>query len=105
MSGIIEVIGLGAGDIDQLPLGIYKSLMNTNHPIMARTIDHPVVTSLAAEGIKFTSYDEIYQYEEHCTDVYEQIAADLLKLAQTQSIIYTVPRHQMLAEQALHLLL
>lgn len=105
MSGIIEVIGLGAGDIDQLPLGIYKRLMNTNHPIMARTIDHPVVTSLAAEGIKFKSYDEIYQDEEQFTDVYEQIAADLLKLAQTQSIIYTVPGHPMLAEKTVQLLL
>lgn len=24
----IEIIGLGAGDIDQLPLGLYKKLVN-----------------------------------------------------------------------------
>jgi len=105
MSGIIEVIGLGAGDIDQLSLGIYKRLTNTNHPIMTRTIDHPVVMSLVEEGIEFKSYDKIYQDEEQFTDVYEQIVADLLKMAQTQSIIYTVPGHPMLAEKTVQLLL
>src|SRR5699024_2250041 len=103
--GIIEVIGLGAGDIDQLSLGIYKRLTNTNHPIMTRTIDHPVVMSLVEEGIEFKSYDKIYQDEEQFTDVYEQIVADLLKMAQTQSIIYTVPGHPMLAEKTVQLLL
>jgi uncharacterized protein YabN with tetrapyrrole methylase and pyrophosphatase domain len=31
MARKIEILGLGAGDIDQLPLGIYRKLKNADH--------------------------------------------------------------------------
>lgn len=105
MSGKIEVIGLGAGDMNQLPLGIYKKLTRTKDMIMTRTIDHPVIASLQEEGVQFESYDEVYQDKERFTEVYEEITDDLLKKAQSQSIIYAVPGHPMLAEKTVQLLL
>jgi len=105
MSGKIEVIGLGAGNMNQLPLGIYKKLTRTKDIIMTRTIDHPVITSLKEEGVQFESYDEVYQDKKRFTEVYEEIVDDLLKKAQSQSIVYAVPGHPMLAEKTVQLLL
>src|SRR5699024_4922239 len=91
-------------DFNQLPLGIYKKLKKADC-ILARTIDHPVITSLQEEGVHFESYDEMYQEEEQFIDVYERIVADLLKKAQDKSLIYAVPGHPMLAEKTVQLLL
>ena len=38
----IIVVGLGAGDLDQLPLGVYK-LLKSGTPVYLRTKEHPVV--------------------------------------------------------------
>lgn len=105
MSGKIEVIGLGAGDMNQLPLGIYIKLTKTKDIIMTRTTDHPVITLLQEEGVQFESYDKVYQNKRQFTEVYEEIVDDLLKKAQSQSIVYAVPGHPMLAEKTVQLLL
>lgn len=101
----IEIVGLGAGDIEQLPLSIYKKLTKSNKPIYVRTIDHPVVEELKKEGVIFESFDMIYQENDQFHQVYEKIAEKLIELAQNSSIIYAVPGHPMLAEKSVQLLL
>jgi len=101
----MEVIGLGAGDIDQLPLGIYRKLTNTDDVIWVRTKDHPVVKALAAEGVQFHSFDAYYEREDQFESVYESIVKTLLEEARTESLIYAVPGHPMLAERTVELLL
>jgi len=101
----IEVIGLGAADIEQLPLGIYRTLTRTDKPIFLRTGEHPVVESLAEEGVRFSTFDAYYEREDQFADVYEHIVQTLLKEGQNKSIIYVVPGHPMLAEQTVQLLL
>lgn len=105
MVGTIEIVGLGAGDLNQLPLGIYKKITATNRPVIARTLDHPVIDSLMKEGVTFESYDDLYVAEDQFSDVYEQIVADLLARAEHTSLIYAVPGHPMLAEKTVQLLL
>src|SRR5690625_5560780 len=105
MSGKIEVIGLGAGDMNQLPLGIYIKLTKTKDIIMTRQSGHPVITLLQGEGVQFESYEKVYQNKRQFTEVYEEIVDDLLKKAQSQSIVYAVPGHPMLAEKTVQLLL
>lgn len=104
MTNKIEVVGLGAGDIDQLPLGIYKKLVSTENAIITRTLDHPVIDSLIAEDVQFESYDDMYKQEDQFIDVYERIVQDLLIRAQDSSVIYAVPGHPMLAEKTVQLL-
>ena len=103
----IEVIGLGAGDINQLSLGIYKKLTNTETTIFTRTIDHPVIDSLQTEGVRFESFDAMYEEEEQFGTVYDRITEALLKYATeaSETLIYTVPGHPMLAEKTVQLLL
>ncbi|MGF7015770.1 nucleoside triphosphate pyrophosphohydrolase [Ornithinibacillus bavariensis] len=101
----IEVVGLGAGDLEQLPLGIYKRLTTNNTPVYARTLDHPVIQSLEEEGVVFTPFDEIYERNKSFDAVYEEIVRLLLEKAKEQPIIYAVPGHPMLAEKTVQLLL
>lgn len=101
----IEIIGLGAGDINQLPLGIYRKLIKTNKKIFSRTNEHPVIKELLHEGVKFESFDQYYEESEAFSDVYFKIADTLLEQAKDASIIYVVPGHPMIAEQTVQHLL
>ncbi len=101
---MISVIGLGAGDFEQLPLGIYR-LLKGGHPLFLRTKEHPVVKELEAEGITYRSFDEVYEKYERFEDVYKTIVEILLEESQTKDIIYAVPGHPLVAEQTVQLLL
>ena len=105
MRQTIDVIGLGAGDMEQLPLGIYKKLIKAETPLFVRTKDHPVIDSLRKEGVQFHSFDAYYESEIDFHRVYERIVETLLQEAREHSIIYAVPGHPMLAEQTVKMLL
>lgn len=105
MTGKIEVLGLGAGDINQLPLGIYKKLKSSTYSIYLRTADHPVVHALQEEGIQYIAFDTYYEREDNFESVYEQIVCKLLEEATDKEIIYALPGHPMLAERTVQLLL
>ncbi|WLV24763.1 nucleoside triphosphate pyrophosphohydrolase [Aciduricibacillus chroicocephali] len=104
MSFKIQIAGLGAGDIEQLPLGIYRKLLNHDGIIQARTLDHPVIETLMEEGVTFASFDDYYEEEAGFERVYERIAAKLLEMAQTENVFYVVPGHPSLAEMSVKLL-
>ncbi|MDQ0430876.1 tetrapyrrole methylase family protein/MazG family protein [Planomicrobium stackebrandtii] len=94
----IHIIGLGAGDLDQLPLGVYKKLKAADN-LYVRTEDHPVLAELAQEGVTFTSFDSVYEKHDAFSPVYEEIAETLIRLSHQASIIYAVPGHPLVAEQ------
>ncbi|MBS4221086.1 nucleoside triphosphate pyrophosphohydrolase [Bacillus sp. FJAT-49711] len=100
----IIIIGLGSGDLDQLPLGVYK-LMKHGDRLILRTKEHPVVDELIREDIDFKSFDEVYEKHDQFDAVYEEITETLLKTAETEKVIYAVPGHPMVAERTVQLLL
>ncbi|KIL52519.1 nucleoside triphosphate pyrophosphohydrolase [Jeotgalibacillus soli] len=100
----IEIIGLGAGDLDQLPHGVYKKLKSASH-IVARTLSHPVISALQEEGVIFSSFDHIYEAHDRFEDVYASIVALLMEQAEEGPVIYAVPGHPLVAEQTVQLLL
>ncbi|RFU62650.1 bifunctional methyltransferase/pyrophosphohydrolase YabN [Peribacillus glennii] len=100
----ITIVGLGAGDLNQLPFGIYKRLKNSAK-CLVRTLDHPVVSELAAEGVMFESFDQIYEKHDTFEKVYEEISEIVLDKAGLEEIIYAVPGHPMIAEKTVQLLL
>ncbi|RKL65215.1 nucleoside triphosphate pyrophosphohydrolase [Salipaludibacillus neizhouensis] len=105
MAKTIHVIGLGAGDLDQLPLGIYRKLKAASNVFM-RTKDHPVVQDLINEGIQFQSFDHIYEAYEQFDEVYEAIVKELYAALEKQdTIVYAVPGHPMVAEATVQKLL
>ena len=107
---MITVVGLGAGDLNQLPLGVYKLLMSAKH-VFLRTKEHPVVQELISEldaetrFEQYTSFDKLYESYDSFEDVYKKITQILLKAAVKGDIIYAVPGHPMVAERVVQLLL
>lgn len=99
----IQVIGLGAGDLDQLPLGVYKKIKNAAE-LYVRTEDHPVLQELAEEGVTFNSFDAVYEKHDTFAPVYAEIADTLIALSKEQSLIYAVPGHPLVAEQTVQYL-
>lgn len=102
--GKIEIVGLGAGDWDQLPVGVLEKLRKYTH-VFLRTKEHPVVKVLEKAGIIFQSFDAVYEEETAFEEVYQKIADRLLQEAKKEDILYAVPGHPLVAEDAVQLLL
>ncbi|QUE86725.1 nucleoside triphosphate pyrophosphohydrolase [Exiguobacterium alkaliphilum] len=103
MSFGITVVGLGSGELEQLPLGVYRHLKR--QPLVwLRTRNHPVVDELEAEGMHFESFDSVYETSETFEDVYEQIVASLIEKSDELAITYAVPGHPFVAERTVELL-
>ena len=100
----IIVVGLGAGDLDQLPLGVYK-LLKSGIPVYLRTKEHPVVDELVKEGFQYQSFDSVYEKHEQFEAVYEEICETLLLNKEHDELIYAVPGHPLVAERTVQLLL
>ncbi|TGB00811.1 nucleoside triphosphate pyrophosphohydrolase [Halobacillus salinus] len=99
----IHILGLGAGDLEQLPLGVYRKLLQYKGTIYTRTLDHPVVEDLQSEGVEFSSFDEVYKQHDGFVDVYETIVKQLIE--KEEDVLYVVPGHPMLAERTVQLLI
>jgi tetrapyrrole methylase family protein/MazG family protein len=100
----ITIIGLGAGDLDQLTIGVYKQLKQTES-LYLRTKEHPVVAQLEDEQIKYESFDEIYEKQDQFEEVYEEIVKRLLEASALKPVVYAVPGHPLVAERTVQLLL
>lgn len=101
----IQIIGLGAGDIEQLSLGLYRTLTKTKQKIFTRTLDHPVIRTLEEESVRFESFDRVYEAHDQFEDVYQAIVEQLVAAASEEDVLYCVPGHPMLAERTVQLLL
>ncbi len=99
----INIVGLGAGDLNQLPLGVYKTL-KSGLPVYLRTKEHLVVSQLEQEGFTYQSFDHIYESQSGFEEVYEKICETLLT-AEEDELIYAVPGHPLVAERTVQLLL
>ncbi|MEK4173096.1 nucleoside triphosphate pyrophosphohydrolase [Lysinibacillus sp. FSL L8-0312] len=100
----LTIIGLGAGDFNQLQMGVYRKLKAAKK-LYVRTIDHPVLEELAAEGVKFESFDKVYEKHDAFQPVYAEIANALIEAAAVEDIMYAVPGHPLVAEQTVQLLI
>ncbi|WP_226671278.1 nucleoside triphosphate pyrophosphohydrolase [Metabacillus litoralis] len=99
----ITIVGLGAGDLNQLPFGVYQLLKNTKN-LYLRTKEHPVIEELSKE-IKYEAFDLIYEQHNDFDDVYSTIASVLLEKANDEDIVYAVPGHPLVAEKTVQILL
>lgn len=107
--GKISVIGLGAGDMEQMTVGVYRFLeraIDEKIPVYLRTKEHPLVPDLQQMGLEFVSFDTVYDQEDAFENVYEVITRTLVEEADKQQhIIYAVPGHPMVAEKVVQNLL
>lgn len=102
MSQQITVVGLGNYSLEELPLGIYRTLQSADK-VYARTIEHPVVNEL--KEVNWESFDYIYEKHDHFVDVYNEIVDTLIDKSRNEEVIYAVPGDPMVAETTTQFLL
>ncbi len=103
MAGKITVVGLGAGDMDQLTIGIHKLLTKAD-TLYVRTKDHPLIEELEKETKNIRFFDDIYEKHDQFEAVYEEIADILFEAARREDVVYAVPGHPFVAEKTVQLL-
>ncbi|MDP4100235.1 MAG: nucleoside triphosphate pyrophosphohydrolase [Bacillota bacterium] len=103
MAGKITVVGLGAGDMDQLTIGIHKLLTKAD-TLYVRTKDHPLIEELEKETKNIRFFDDIYEKHDQFEAVYEEIADTLFEAARREDVVYAVPGHPFVAEKTVQLL-
>ncbi|MEC1479195.1 bifunctional methyltransferase/pyrophosphohydrolase YabN [Bacillus haynesii] len=104
MAGKITVVGLGAGDMNQLTLGVYKRLTQAD-VLYVRTKDHPLIEDLKKEIAEIHFFDGVYEKHDQFEDVYEEIVERLFEEAKQRDVLYAVPGHPFVAEKTVQLLL
>lgn len=100
----IAVVGLGPGAADDLTLGAVRALQD-GRPVLLRTAKHPVVSTLQAMGITFQTCDDLYEQAPTFAAVYEAVVERALHLAQPDGLVFAVPGHPLVGEEAVRLLL
>jgi len=74
----IQIIGLGAGSIDELTIRAHKAL-NGNIPTFARTERHPIIKKLQEE-VEIKCFDDFFEKYETFDEVYEKMTDNILEL-------------------------
>ncbi len=86
----ITIVGLGPGDPGLLTKAAWELLLAADE-LYVRTDQHPTLASLPA-GLALHSFDAIYQRADDFAAVYQQIAAEVIRLgSRPQGVIYAVP--------------
>ncbi|CUH96481.1 hypothetical protein P22_2571 [Propionispora sp. 2/2-37] len=102
--GDITIIGLGPGPFGLLTVETLEKLKGAAR-VLLRTAKHPTVDELALRGIRFDSYDYLYEEKGSFAEVYEAIAADCLKKAENgEQVLYAVPGSPLVAEKTVTLI-
>ncbi|HEY9854565.1 MAG TPA: nucleoside triphosphate pyrophosphohydrolase [Stenomitos sp.] len=102
--GSITVVGLGPGDPGQMTLAARETLERASR-LFLRTEIHPTTVAMRKWGLRWESFDPLYQQGASFAEVYQRIAERLLTEAATQDVVYAVPGHPLVAEDTVsHLL-
>ena len=102
--GSITIVGLGPGRPGLLTMEVWELLKNAGQLII-RTGKHPTVAAVVEQGIKFTTYDDLYEKAESFEALYEEISDDVIAKAEDGAdIVYAVPGSPLVAERTVVLI-
>ncbi len=102
--GEITIVGLGPGPFGLITVETLDRLQ-TAGTLLLRTAKHPTVMELSARGIKFESYDHVYESQDTFDEVYKTIAFDCIARAvHGENVVYAVPGSPLVAEKTVTLI-
>jgi tetrapyrrole methylase family protein/MazG family protein len=109
---MITLIGLGPGDPDLLTRGAERALYEASRAtqegtgtLLLRTARHPVVEALRDWGLKFATFDALYDSAPDFDTVYTEIALRVIEAHQHSGaaaghVWYAVPGHPLIGEES-----
>lgn len=95
---MINIVGLGATDKNGLTLEAVEIIRDEN-PNYLRTKEHEAVKYFEENGIKYKSFDYMYNEKSSFKEVYTSIVNELLELEKNRDINYFVPGNPLIAER------
>lgn len=93
---MIDIVGLGPGDLDRVPAETRRLLLDDARIVIVRTLRHPAAAQLA-ELREVVSCDDLYESSETFASVYSAIADRVLA---TGGAVYAVPGSPTVGELA-----
>lgn len=80
-------------------------MLESASKVYLRTGRHPAALDLAERGVRFETFDHIYEAASNFDEVYNTIAAYVIEESQAGDIVYAVPGHPLVAERSVALIL
>jgi tetrapyrrole methylase family protein/MazG family protein len=100
----VTIVGLGPGAAGTLTSDTVKR-MKSAACLYLRTEQHPTVKWLKAEGIRYMSFDRVYDEENDFDRVYSKIVETIIEKALTKNVVYAVPGSPFVAERTVDMLI
>jgi tetrapyrrole methylase family protein / MazG family protein len=101
---VITVVGLGPAGADHL-LPAARRALDAADVRFARTARHPAVADLAAEGLVFTSFDDVYDAAPDLESAYRTMVERVVAAAAgVDRVVFAVPGNPGVAERTVELL-
>ncbi len=100
----ITIVGMGPGGKEYLTIQAIEALTASNN-VYLRTDKHPVVEYLVEKGMRYQSFDQVYENAETFDETYQIIADKVMTLARTEEIVYAVPGNPFVAEKTVELII
>jgi tetrapyrrole methylase family protein/MazG family protein len=72
--------------------------------LLIRTGHHPAAEELRERGLKFETFDDVYESASQFAEVYQSIAFRVIGLARDYEVTYAVPGHPLVAERSVALI-
>jgi len=95
----LTIVGLGPGGIHSLSVGALD-VLNGSSNLFIRTSKHPVVKELASRGIKFRTFDDLYEKYNDFDEVYTEIAEAVINATIAGPVVFAVPGHPLVGEES-----
>ncbi len=93
----ITIVGLGPGSASAMTREAWGVLEQADE-VWLRTGHHPAVVDLPVGG-KLRTFDAVYERADTFSDVYKEIATEVLALgARERGVVYAVPGHPLIGE-------
>lgn len=97
MENKLSIVGLGPGVVTSLSVGTLDRLKSAAR-ILLRTGRHPAVEELSGMGLKFDTFDYLYEKYDDFGRVYAEIASAVIKEAERAPVVFAVPGHPLVGE-------
>ncbi|MEP6756423.1 MAG: nucleoside triphosphate pyrophosphohydrolase [Chthonomonadales bacterium] len=101
---MITIVGLGPAVAGGMSMAARDALRAAKW-LYLRTRIHPAATELAADGIRFETFDTFYESSQSFEQVYAKIVDRIMEMSERYEITYAVPGHPLVAEESVRLLL
>jgi len=100
----ITIAGLGPGAPGDITMSVWDALRSSKC-IFMRTGKHPAVSRLVKEGIRFSTFDYLYEQLSSFDEVYAQVAKEIMAASHQGPVLYAVPGHPLVAEESVRLII